>query len=297
MQKHSGITTAENPEPLAPGGTTPRPAGARPVILAVKGLSHEFPAPRRESAVKVLDDITLEIAEGSFVSIVGPSGCGKSTMLRFISGLSAPTAGRVEICGDRVSGVRRDVGFIFQQDALLPWRTIGQNVQLGLKFRRVPRAAARDQAADWLTRFGLAGKGQMYPHQLSGGQRKRTSIAATLSYQPRLLLMDEPFSSLDIQTRDLIESDILQAWSESAERQTIVLVTHDLEEAIALSDRVVVMSRGPGRVIADYKISLPRPRDIFEVRAEAEFREYYQLIWENLRAEVKGAAAAPGSAN
>src|SRR5262249_54604875 len=154
------------------GATAPWSAAGRPVIAAIKGLSHEFPAARRGPATKVLDDIALEIEEGSFVSIVGPSGCGKSTLLRFISGLSSPTAGRVVIRGARVNGVRRDVGFIFQQDALLPWRTIQQNVQLGLKFRRAPRAAARDQATDWLTRFGLTGKGQMYPHQLSGGQRK-----------------------------------------------------------------------------------------------------------------------------
>jgi NitT/TauT family transport system ATP-binding protein len=294
MQQQSSITTAE--------GVTEVPGGppARQPILAIRDLSHSFPAPRKESVTKVLNDINLDIEPGAFVSIVGPSGCGKSTLLRFISGLSKPTEGQVDVGGDKVVGVRRDVGFIFQQDALLPWRTIGQNVQLGLKFRRVPKSARHQQAEEWLTRFGLAGKGQMYPHQLSGGQRKRTSIASTLAYQPRLLLMDEPFSSLDIQTRDLIESDILKAWSESADRQTIVLVTHDLEEAIALSDRVVVMSRTPGRIIADYKIDLPRPRDIFEVRAEAGFREYYQLIWENLRVEVKGAAAqesgGPGSA-
>jgi NitT/TauT family transport system ATP-binding protein len=294
---HSAMTDTADLE----GMFEARSAEGSPILgslLQIKGVRHEYPRVRRAAAAAtVLTDVDLDIAAGEFVSIVGPSGCGKSTLLRFISGLAAPTAGEITIGGRTVTDVRRDVGFIFQQDALLPWRTVQQNVQLGLKFRKVPRAEARQQAAEWLSRFGLGTKGPMYPHQLSGGQRKRASIAATLVNRPKLLLMDEPFSALDIQTRDLIESDILRAWADSGQRQTIVMVTHDLEEAIAMSDRVVVMSRGPGRVISDYRVDLERPRDIFEIRSTEGFRKFYELIWEDLRVEVKGAVAAEMTAN
>jgi NitT/TauT family transport system ATP-binding protein len=263
-------------------------------LLEVCDVSHEFPGGQgrggnRELPFVALLDVSLEARLGEFISVIGPSGCGKSTLLRLMAGLSRPTRGRILIDRQPVEPGRRDVGFIFQRDALLPWKTARQNVQLALKFRGVPKHEGADRAQDWLSRFGIGKLGDRYPHQMSGGQRKRAAIAATLVYEPTLLLMDEPFSALDVQTRDLIETDILRAWNDS--HQTVLFVTHDLEEAIALSDRVVVMSRAPGRIIADYRIDLERPRDLFEVRAQSEFRDLYEIIWKHLRDEVKAGFA------
>jgi sulfonate transport system ATP-binding protein len=253
----------------------------------VAGLHHRFPASGRNAAGSIaLSDVSFTAATGEFVSIIGPSGCGKSSLLTFISGLGRPTEGLVEIDGIPVAGIRKDVGFVFQHDALLPWRTVLQNVQLPLTFRGVARRESRERALELLTRFGLARTADRYPHQISGGQRKRVSIAATLIYDPVLLLMDEPFSALDAQTRDLIESDVLNVWQQRR-AQTILFVTHDLEEAIALADRVLVMSAGPGSIIADYRIELERPRDLFEIRLNPHFRDIYAALWEHLRAEVR----------
>jgi NitT/TauT family transport system ATP-binding protein len=262
--------------------TMAEPANA---VLDVRHVSHGYSAKRRERPAYVLKDVSLTAGIREFISIVGPSGCGKSTLLRLISGLSAPSDGGIYIHGARVSEPRRDVGLIFQRDALLPWRTASQNVQLALKFRKMDSKRARGRAQEWLERFGLGGLTDRFPHQMSGGQRKRVAIAATLVYEPDLLLMDEPFSALDVQTRDLIESDILRAW-EASDRQTVAFVTHDLEEAIALSDRVVVMSASPGRIKSEYRIELPRPRDIMDIRGTDTFRGYYEKIWQDLRVEV-----------
>jgi NitT/TauT family transport system ATP-binding protein len=262
---------------------------ATPNTFEVRDVNHGYANAKSRPDALVLEGISVQARPKEFISIVGPSGCGKSTLLRLISGLSKPTSGEISIHGSRVTGPRRDVGFIFQRDALLPWRTVSQNVQLALKFRKVPAAQARERAAEWLEKFGLAGLGARYPHQMSGGQRKRAAIAATLVYEPSLLLMDEPFSALDVQTRDLIESDVLRAW-DSSEAQTVVFVTHDLEEAIAMSDRVIVMSASPGRIKSEYTIDLPRPRDIMDIRGTDEFRKYYELIWDDLRVEVKDSA-------
>jgi NitT/TauT family transport system ATP-binding protein len=230
-------------------------------------------------------DVSLTVESGRFVSIVGPSGCGKSTLLKMVAGLVRPSEGTIRVSGTPVSGVRRDVGFVFQTDALLPWKTLRDNVSLALRYRGTSRAEASERAQDWLTRVGVGSLGDRYPHQVSGGQRKRASICATMVYEPELMLMDEPFSALDVQTRDLIETDVLRVWG-ALGNQSIIFVTHDLEEAIAMSDRVVVLTRGPGQVKADYAIDLPRGRDVREIRSNARFVEIYQRIWSDLRVEV-----------
>lgn len=233
-----------------------------------------------------LADVSIRIEPGQFVSIVGPTGCGKSTTLSAISGLQAPTEGDVFIAEEPVKGVREDVGFVFQQDALLPWRTALENVELGLRFRGVGRKEARSRASDWLARVGLGQFGHSYPHQLSGGMRKRVAIAATLVYEPTILLMDEPFSALDIQTRTLMETDLLAVWQEVG-HQTVVFVTHDLEEAIGLSDRVIVLSARPGHVVGDYPVDLLRPRDLLRLKVDPAFTDLYRTIWSDLEGEVR----------
>ena len=230
-------------------------------------------------------DISLTIESGRFVSIVGPSGCGKSTLLKMVSGLEKPSAGNISVSDTPVTGVRRDVGFVFQTDALLPWKTLRDNVGLALRYRGVSRVEASRRAQKWLDRVGIGSLGDRYPHQVSGGQRKRASICATMVYEPELMLMDEPFSALDVQTRDLIETDVLRVWGE-LRKQSIIFVTHDLEEAIAMSDRVIVLTRGPGQIKADYTIDLPRGRDVREIRSDPRFIEIYQRIWGDLRVEV-----------
>jgi NitT/TauT family transport system ATP-binding protein len=235
-----------------------------------------------------VEDISLTIEAGRFVSIVGPSGCGKSTLLKMVSGLERPSMGSISVAGTPVRGVRRDVGFVFQTDALLPWKTLRDNVGLALRYRGASREEAHRRAQDWLDRVGIGSLGDRYPHQVSGGQRKRASICATMVYEPELMLMDEPFSALDVQTRDLIETDVLRVWGELG-NQSIVFVTHDLEEAIAMSDRVIVLTRGPGRIKADYAIDLPRGRDVREIRSDPRFIEIYQRMWGDLRVEVLAA--------
>jgi NitT/TauT family transport system ATP-binding protein len=242
----------------------------------------------RADAPFAVQDVSLTVDPGRFVSIVGPSGCGKSTLLKMVSGLERPSVGTIRVAGTPVTGVRRDVGFVFQTDALLPWKTLRDNVGLALRYRGVSRDQASRRAQDWLDRVGIGTLGDRYPHQVSGGQRKRASICATMVYEPELMLMDEPFSALDVQTRDLIETDVLRVWGQLG-NQSIIFVTHDLEEAIAMSDRVIVLTRGPGRIKADYAIELPRGRDVREIRSDPRFIEIYQRIWSDLRVEVLAA--------
>jgi NitT/TauT family transport system ATP-binding protein len=237
-----------------------------------------------------LQGVTLTAEQGEFVSVVGPSGCGKSTMLALIAGLARPQGGQVSVLGEQVNGVRSDVGLIFQKDALLPWRTALQNVMLPLRFRKVPRKEAHERAMTWLDRVGLASFASLYPHQLSGGMRKRVAIATTLVYEPEILLLDEPFSALDVQSRNLMENDLLQLWA--VNRPTVLFITHDLEEAVGLSDRVLVMSAGPGRVIGNHPIPLDRPRDLLEIRFDPQFTELHHQIWGQLRGEVQRSRGA-----
>jgi NitT/TauT family transport system ATP-binding protein len=230
-------------------------------------------------------DVTLSIAEGEFVSVVGPTGCGKSTLLNVAAGLLKPSSGSVTTFGEPLSGVNRRAGYMFQSEALMPWRSCLDNVTAGLEFRGEDKATARAKAEDWLGRVGLAGFGDRYPHQLSGGMRKRTSLAQMLILDPKILLMDEPFSALDIQTRQLMENELLELWS--ANRKSVLFITHDLEEAISLSDRVVVLSAGPAtHPIGDFAIDLPRPRDVAEIRLTPGFIELHDKIWHAMKDEV-----------
>ena len=230
-------------------------------------------------------DVTLSIAEGEFVSVVGPTGCGKSTLLNVAAGLLKPSSGTITTFGETLSGVNRRAGYMFQSEALMPWRSALDNVIAGLQFRGEDAVTARAKGEDWLSRVGLAGFGDRYPHQLSGGMRKRTSLAQMLILDPKILLMDEPFSALDIQTRQLMENELLELWS--ANRKSVIFITHDLEEAIALSDRVVVLSAGPAtRPIGEFAIDLPRPRDVAEIRLTPRFIELHDKIWHAMKDEV-----------
>jgi NitT/TauT family transport system ATP-binding protein len=230
-------------------------------------------------------EASLTVAPGEFVSVVGPTGCGKSTLLNVAAGLLPPSAGRVHIHGKALSGINARAGYMFQSDALMPWRSAIANVMAGLEFRGVPRAEAEPRAREWLARVGLAGFEERFPHQLSGGMRKRVALAQMLILDPRLLLMDEPFSALDVQTRQLMENELLDLWS--ADRKSVLFITHDLEEAISLSDRVIVLSAGPEtHPIGEFAIDLPRPRDVSEIRMTPRFVELHGSIWHAMKAEV-----------
>jgi len=263
-------------------------------------------ASQRYTAV---DDVTLAVAEGEFVSVVGPTGCGKSTLLNVAAGLLAPSSGAVRVFGQPLQGINARAGYMFQSESLMPWRTALGNVMAGLEFRGVPDAERL--AEDWLRRVGLGGFGNRYPHQLSGGMRKRTSLAQTLALDPDIILMDEPFSALDVQTRQLMENEVLELWAGGpgsgfagpdrspaggparravggqGKRKAVLFITHDLDEAIAMSDRVVVLSAGPAsRPIGEFRVDLDRPRDVAEVRNSERFVELHRAIWAVLRDEV-----------
>ncbi len=252
--------------------------------LALQGVACTFvskDAPgQRYTAVR---DVTLSVGAGEFVSVVGPTGCGKSTLLNVAAGLLSPSSGTVQVFGAPLAGLNARAGYMFQAESLMPWRTALGNVMAGLEFRGRPDARATAEA--WLRRVGLGAFGDRYPHQLSGGMRKRVSLAQTLALDPDIILMDEPFSALDIQTRQLMENEVLALWA--AKRKAVLFITHDLDEAIAMSDRVVVLSAGPAsHPIGEFAIDMPRPRDVTEIKATARFVELHQAIWAVLRDEV-----------
>ena len=254
--------------------------------LALENISCTFISrDDRSQRYTALKNTTLRAAEGEFVCVVGPTGCGKSTLLNVAAGLLQPSSGTVRVAGEPLAGVNRRAGYLFQAEALMPWRSALDNVIVGLEFRGMARAEAIERGNDWLKRVGLSGFGGRYPHQLSGGMRKRVSLAQTFILNPEILLMDEPFSALDVQTRQLMENELLELWS--AERKSVVFITHDLEEAIALSDRVVVLSAGPEtRPIGEYRIDLERPRDVSEIRLTPRFLELHAQIWHTMKEEV-----------
>lgn len=252
--------------------------------LVLAGVAKDFPTPDGET-YRAVRDIDLEVADGRFVAVVGPSGCGKSTLLNVAAGLTPPSEGHIEVFGQRLSGINRRAAYIFQQDALLPWKTVLANVMLGPQLRGLLRSEIEPEARRWLQRVGLSGFEGHFPYQLSGGMRKRVAIAQCWITGPDILLMDEPFSALDVQTRQMMENELLAIWS--AERKTVLFVTHDLEEAISLADEVVVLSAGPAStVVGRYEVELARPRNLMEIRTDPGFLRLYERIWATLREEV-----------
>jgi len=234
-----------------------------------------------------LENLSLTVEEGQFCAVVGPTGCGKSTTLTLVSGLERPSSGEAIVHDQPVRGVDTGTGFVFQQDAVFPWKSVLDNVAAGPLFRGTKRSEAYALARDWLRRVGLSGFEDRYPHQLSGGMRKRVALAQTLINRPGILLMDEPFSALDVQTRAIMSTELLHLWDQT--KPAVIFVTHDLEEAIALADKVVVITAGPGTVKAEFEITLPRPRVVQEIRFDPVFTRLYSQIWEALRDEVQEA--------
>jgi NitT/TauT family transport system ATP-binding protein len=262
-------------------------------MTSTASLSTALPRPalslrdvvKRFGTETAVDGVSLDVAAGAFVSIVGPSGCGKSTLLNIVAGLLPASGGRVDVFGEPLIGINRRATYMFQQDALLPWKTVLGNIQFGLTLRGVNGSEAATKAQAWLERVGLMGCGHLYPYQLSGGMRKRVAMAQCWIVEPDVMLMDEPFSALDVHTRLRMESEILGLWEGSG--TTVVFVTHDLEEAIALSDEVFLLSAGPGsRLVGRYAVNLPRPRHLIDIKAEPAFHQLYREIWNDLRQEV-----------
>ena len=246
-------------------------------------VTKRFRTPSRTFYTAVRD-LTFTVAQGEFCAIVGPTGSGKSTTLGLIAGLDTSTRGRVLVAGEPVRGITRRAGYMFQTDAVFPWKNILENVATGPAYRGVNRTEARRRARDWIARVGLAGFEDRYPNQLSGVMRKRVALAQSLINEPEILLMDEPFAALDVQTRILMEGELLELWSETS--ASVVFVTHDLEEAISLADRVMVFTAAPATLKRSYEIDLPRPRNVTEIRFDPRFTRLYQQIWEDLRSEV-----------
>jgi NitT/TauT family transport system ATP-binding protein len=259
-------------------------ASAKDAAIAIDDVTLRFTTPDGHM-MTALRDFTMTVARGEFACVVGPTGCGKSTTLNLVTSLMKPTTGTVRVMGEPVEGISPDIGFVFQADALFPWRNVIDNVAVGPIYRGVPRSEAYRRARDWIARVGLARFETHYPHQLSGGMRKRVALAQTFINQPKILLMDEPFSALDVQTRALMQDELLKLWTDL--KSSVVFVTHDLEEAIALADKVYVLTAGPGTVKSVYQIDLPRPRVMADIRYDAQFVEIARIIWNDLREEVQ----------
>jgi NitT/TauT family transport system ATP-binding protein len=273
--------------------TSAPPPVPRAPAVGLAGVTISFRLADRATYTAV-EQATLTVADGEFVSIVGPTGCGKSTLLNVAAGLLVPSAGSVAIFGAPLAGRNAQAGYLFQAEALFPWKTALDNIAIGLEVAGVAAETAHARAREWLARVGLANFAPRYPHMLSGGQRKRIGLAQVLIRDPKILLMDEPFGPLDAQTRQIMGNLLLDLWS--ADRKAVLFVTHDLEEAIALSDRVVIMSAGPAaRIIGDWTVALPRPRDIAEIKLDRAFHDLHREIWHTLKAEVlKGYAQTGG---
>ena len=247
--------------------------------LVIRNVTMAYGDPRL-SPVIALSDVNLQLFDGEFLSIVGPSGCGKSTLLKLISGLEKPARGSVELDGRTIDAPPPGVGFMFQRDVLLPWATVAANIDIGHELAGVPRHERAARVADLTKLLGLDGFANHYPAALSGGMRQRVSLGRLLAYAPKLYLMDEPFGALDAQTKLIMGQELLRIWQ--SDRKSVVFVTHDIEEAVALSDRVVVMTGRPGRICLEVKIDLPRPRDTWQVRRTPRFREFCDEIWNEL---------------
>jgi NitT/TauT family transport system ATP-binding protein len=251
--------------------------------IELRGVTKRFLTPSG-GVYTALHDLNLTVQPGEFCAVVGPTGCGKSTTLALVSGLEPASEGEVEVLGKPVHGIAEDIGYVFQTDAVFPWKTVLDNVAAGPRYHGQSTRDAREKAREWISRVGLSGFEDRYPYQLSGGMRKRVALAQSLINEPKILLMDEPFSALDVQTRALMENELLSLWANT--RASVVFVTHDLEEAIALADRVFVISAGPGTVKANYPVPLPRPRNVTEIRMQPQFSRIYGEIWNDLKDEV-----------
>jgi NitT/TauT family transport system ATP-binding protein len=278
--------------PAAPtvsaAAATPAPQTASPsVVISIARVGHVFRSKGRR--VQALLETDLQIHDREFLTIVGPSGCGKSTLMNLIVGLFPATTGEILYRGERHAGVNRAIGYVTQADNLYPWRTLRKNIEFPLELRGVPARQRRERSQHLIHRVGLAGFEDSYPHELSGGMRQRANIIRTLAYEPEVILMDEPFGPLDAQTRLILQNQLLELWQE--ERKTIIFITHDLGEAVALADRVVVMSARPGRIKTIAPVPIPRPRDLSEIHTDERFRETYRALWVSLEEEVKKGAA------
>ena len=251
-------------------------------MIRAHDISLVFKAKDRES-VTALSNFSLDIAKGEFVSIVGPSGCGKSTFLNIVLGLIKPGSGKIQLNGTSITGPGQERAMVFQEFGLLPWRTVTSNVELGLELKGIPPAQRASRASNLINLVGLQGFENHYPHELSGGMKQRVGLARALATEPEVLLMDEPFAALDAQTRDLMQTELLQIWERT--RKTVLFVTHSIEEAAYLSDRVIVMTARPGRTKDVLRIDLPRPRD-YEMRLTPKFNEIKLRIWEVLKEEL-----------
>jgi len=252
--------------------------------IALDHVTIGFPMAGGDTFIAV-EDVSLNVAGGEFIAIVGPTGCGKSTLLNVVAGLLTPLEGTAYVLLRPLAGINPAAGYLFQADSLFPWKTAIENVAIGLEVAGEDSSNARKRATEWLARVGLKGFEQRYPHTMSGGQRKRVGLAQVLIREPQVLLMDEPFGPLDAQTRQIMGNLLLDLWS--TKRQSVLFVTHDLEEAIALSDRVVILSSGPAaRILGDWRVNIERPRDIAEVKHEERFRDLHREIWQVLRSEV-----------
>jgi NitT/TauT family transport system ATP-binding protein len=278
--------------PAAPtinaAAATPAPQTASPdIVISIARVGHVFRSKGRR--VQALLETDLLIHDREFLTIVGPSGCGKSTLMNLVVGLFPASTGEILYRGERHAGVNRAIGYVTQADNLYPWRTLRKNIEFPLELRGVPARQRRERSQHLIHRVGLAGFEESYPHELSGGMRQRANIIRTLAYEPEVILMDEPFGPLDAQTRRILQNQLLELWQE--ERKTIIFITHDLSEAVALADRVVVMSARPGRIKTIAPVPIPRPRDLFEIHTDERFRETYRALWVSLEEEVKKGAA------
>ncbi|HTJ71491.1 MAG TPA: ABC transporter ATP-binding protein [Actinospica sp.] len=259
-------------------------ADAPPPLLELRALTKRFADPK-QGARTVVEGFDLELRPGEFCALIGPTGCGKSTVLSMVAGLERPSDGVILADGAELAGTDPRTGFVFQNDAVFPWKTVLGNVAAGPRFRGAGRHEAHDRALDWIRRVGLGGFEQHYPHQLSGGMRKRVALAQTFVNHPRILLMDEPFSGLDAQTRQIMAGELLGLWESLG--ASVLFVTHDLEEAIALADRVVVLTARPATVKKEFEVDLPRPRSPREIRFHPRFVELHEEIWSSLSSEVQ----------
>jgi NitT/TauT family transport system ATP-binding protein len=271
------VSDATQPTPAGNGAAPASSAGLR-----LEGVSKSFT--RAGDAIQVLQDINLEVRSGEFVALVGASGCGKTTLLRIIDGLTEADAGTIFLDGRAISGPGRDRGFVFQSDSLLPWRSVRDNVAFGLKVQGVRTAEARARSAALIRLVGLSGFDGHFPHELSGGMRQRVNLARALAIDPAVLLMDEPFAALDAQTRELMQRELLRIWN--ADRKTVLFVTHQIDEAVYLADRVVVMTARPGRISEVIDVELERPRDL-AIKRTPQFAAYLDRIWRRIEREVE----------